>query len=326
MQTRNNYHSKKNISFLLIIILGVTYSTGIIISLFNTIPGFLSQLGLVIHYRNDLQGLFELCTSQNFILNSGVALVSLLLFVKIIWGIGRTVANLFVTKKYIQGLSKKRKQKYFELEDSSIHAFSFGNLVPDIFISSNVKKQLTSREFSVLLNHEMYHKSSLDPFKKFITEIIRNILPPFPGRNNLFKNYDVLTEIAADEYTIENGATKKDIFSTTLKVLKLGTTPNLSLASNFGFHNNRFEILNKDRPFTTIQYFFVLFLVIITSNLVGYRLVSAEAVIQCESISDNCMTESNTIETFNPVTDIHTDQHICEIVNQSSYLNFSKKT
>ncbi len=96
------------------------------------------------------------------------------------------------------------EKKVVEVESAEATIFCYGLWHPHICFSSAVVKRLDVNELKAVLKHEAYHLLTYEPLRLFWIKSIFMSLFFLPGIKFLYKNYLVLSELAADELAIVN--------------------------------------------------------------------------------------------------------------------------
>ncbi len=93
---------------------------------------------------------------------------------------------------------------------------------PRIYVSRAVKQTLSEEEMEAMLLHEKYHLDNYDPLKMWIGGIIvsASALAFTPLLKDLFRNYLIRKEIAADQHAIVYQGCRSGIAGTMQKLLQ----------------------------------------------------------------------------------------------------------
>lgn len=263
------YKLKKDISFLLIVIIGINYLLFLTLAFFKIIPGFLMQIIFILDFikQNDLSALGNLLTTFDFYVNiiSGILVATLI--TKAILSFIKEGKRMILTKKYINNLSKIDFKKYILIDLNSFEAFTYGFFKPKIYISKKAKSKFGNEELNAVLYHEYAHVEAKDPFRQLIIRLIKNSLPFLPFKSFLFSSFEVLTELSADSYASHRLNSSIPLFSSLFKFKLSKRTDNLNF-SHFQLNNDRLLILLEQKKFTSYLFFLltILFLILIFTN------------------------------------------------------------
>jgi hypothetical protein len=132
------------------------------------------------------------------------------------------------------------------IESTNQHLFTSGILHPQTIMSVQVAEELSAQELSAALAHETYHRQQYDPLLGALVNLFSKILPPFPAKQELLQSYATLTELAADDYAIQESGSRTAIISALSKLLQTGTA---NLSVGLTSMANRIEVLTESRQF-----------------------------------------------------------------------------
>jgi hypothetical protein len=163
----------------------------------------------------------ELLSAKLVLLATGGALVVAVMAVRAIWAwlaTARTVARwrTFSTELHLPGSGVP----VYRMDHDSPFMVVAGLLRPKIFVGRSIVQILAPVELAAALAHEEAHARSFDNFKQLCLKIAR--LPEFlerfaPGR----AAWVSLSEMAADEDALAEGASPLDLSSALIKVARL---------------------------------------------------------------------------------------------------------
>ncbi len=272
---------KKDAAFLLILALGISYVVFLVTFTKETIPNLVTQVGFV------WQLIVTHCDPQTIIRSTGlyvgIALgaVVLLLWVNLVMAILRSALSVMRTNRYLAGLDLEQIDDLtYKLKSGEITAFTAGILRPKVYVSQAIFTKFSKRELQSVICHESFHARTYDPLRKLIIDFVSHLLPSFPYKRMLFHNYDVLSELSADEYAELKLHNKRSIISALHKIFSL-TQANLNL-SMFGLYHDRIGILVGEEQFKTRQFFTALLIagVVFMSN--SLLVSQVNLLINCE--------------------------------------------
>jgi hypothetical protein len=284
---RNNYHLQKNISFVIIVLLGINYFVLLLVSAIKILPGFLMQLIFLIDSIRTQVSLGDLFTQHTFYLHiiSGIGVITLILLA--IRSVIRSILNIYRTYRFIRNLSVIDTQNdYVYIENDFSHAFTAGILRPKIYISDQLIETLSEQELHAVKEHEQFHRKTLDPLMKILADFVKSILPYFPFKKHLFDSYEVLVELSADTYAESKLNTKKHVVTALSKMINISNYDKHLSLSSFSLNNERIPILVESKVFKTRAYFiffiFSLFVIMINTYLIS----NTNIFLECQHIAE----------------------------------------
>lgn len=285
---KSSYQLQKNISFLIIVLIGLNYLILLTISLIKILPGFLMQLIFLIDSIRLNKGISELISRENFYLNIIAGLIVILLSVLTLKTVFQTLTNIIKTNRFLNSLTVLDTQNgYVYIENDFNHAFTAGLLKPQIYISDKLIENLNEKEINAVKEHEQFHKKAYDPLMKIIVDFVRSTLPYFPLKKHLFNSYEVLVELSADAYAEIKLNTKKHVVTALNKMIDLSNYNKHLNFSSFSLKNERIPILVESTVFKTRSYFmffiFILFSVIVNTYLISHTNIFLECqhIVEC---------------------------------------------
>ncbi|RMG60913.1 MAG: hypothetical protein D6713_01555 [Deltaproteobacteria bacterium] len=186
-----------------------------------------SSSSLVIHLCHAFS---TAATSLLTILRSGIVLFVLFLvpfgLVGFFDGLARGAFSAFsftekVTRKGRERLDFPASVPVFAVDSNHPIAFTAGIFRKRIFVSRKLVETLTHNELRCILLHEEGHVRLNHTLKRLI---LRNLLRPLlfiPGRKRIYREYQILTELAADRFAVTRGTDPILLAETLLKVAKM---------------------------------------------------------------------------------------------------------
>lgn len=258
---KNNYQVQKNIYFLFIIILGLSYIfflTSLGIGLFNAC---MSKLILVtgVEFNADF-------LSSYFYIYLGVGMIYIALLAKSFKGIFKLIYKIRKTNNFLNSLDIERYDDFNLINSTKQYAFTKGFFEPQVFLSRGLVDCVNEKELNAIKLHEVGHAISFDPLKILIVEIIEELLAWFPYKSMIFSQYKLLTELCADENAVDAMDSRKPVVSALYKVL---SSDNL-VYPGFSTNSERIGILVGNSKFSArkfIAYSCLMIVVISTSSL-----------------------------------------------------------
>ena len=148
--------------------------------------------------------------------------------------------KLWLHKREVDSLTRfatKMQNGVFKIDSDKASAFSTGFIWKKCFVTSDLLNKTTSDEFDVVINHEMAHINSNDPFKKWLFALLCSFfVQPIAVRLKL--HLTLAMEQEADNSVINGGASKLFVASTLIKIAKFNAQSDLvknnDLVANFG--------------------------------------------------------------------------------------------
>lgn len=99
-------------------------------------------------------------------------------------------------------------------------AFTYGLLMPRVFISQGLRAQLTQAEQHVVTSHEQCHVNRRDPLKKLLFSCFAAAFPQWVG-SQLKAEFSLSLEQGADAWAVKTGGDRALVAKTLLKVYRL---------------------------------------------------------------------------------------------------------
>lgn len=283
---KNKISFYKNLSFILFLFIGVSYLILLDMLIFKNFPGFIMQVILLLDALKNKTNISHLIQSPDTIITWIGFIISIIFLIKIIKAVFTSYKSYKDTKLFINSIQviKQQGDKFFIVDYIEHLAFTTGFLKPKVFLSNNLENYLNNLEMESIRLHELNHVKSLDPLKGFILQFIRNILPYFPNKQNLFNNYDILTELAADKFVEDSLKTKRGIISALSKIMEFQNTLLNINVSTFKTQNDRIKILVGKEKFYSKYLFLMLFIISSFFMINILALKNANIFTECQHI------------------------------------------
>jgi len=283
---RNKTSFYKNLSFNLFVFIGISYLILLTILISKIFPGFLMQVILLLDTLKNKISIFHLLQSPDTITTWIGFTIGIIFLIKIIKAIFTSYKSYKDTKLFINSIQviQQSDDNFFVVDSAEYLAFTIGFFKPKIFLSNNLKNHLNNLEIESIRLHELNHVKSLDPLKGFILQFIRNILPYFPNKQNLFNNFDILTELAADKFVEDSLKTKRGIISALSKMSEQKRTVLNINISAFKTQNNRIKILVGKERFYSKYLLLILFIISFFFTMNILLLKNTNIFTECQHI------------------------------------------
>lgn len=238
----------------------------------------------------------ELCSSGAFWWSMAIGFIVSVLLLKGSVLFISIIIQYIRTARYVGSFEKTGKEDYIEINSNGYEAFTYGLLRPKVYISSKIIKNFKNEEFQAVILHEKAHVASYDPLKYLLSRVVMRLLPRFPGKNDIFNNFEVLSELDAD-YSVERVLdTKNPLVSSLSKIMKFNNELDLVGISGFSFKSNRVQILTgrevlKSRFFLGALSTFAFGLLMLNA----FVFMRCQSIMQCEikTVSDNHIESSD---------------------------------
>lgn len=274
---------QKNISFLLLAFLGLNYLAFLIVFTLKALPAFLMQLILLLNVLKNQSGLQQLLSTMDLYIGFIAGIVVTFLWFKFCISIYKSIIGYYKTRRVLKNLNCYFIDEVNVVNTNDEFVFTSGLLNPQIYSSQKLLENLTEQEYSVVIAHEKYHKKSFDPLKKFMLNMIYSTLPYFPGKKTVFENYDVLTELCADNYAESISKSRKPIVSALSKMVEFNFN-NMANISAFNLKSDRIKILVGKELFKTKSFFMALFAIITFTFFNTVLIKNTDVFMQCQHI------------------------------------------
>jgi Zn-dependent protease with chaperone function len=135
--------------------------------------------------------------------------------------------NHELTEKIIQSHQMENRD-VLVINHKEVLAFTFGIRSPYIILSTGLLNLLERTELEAVIKHEMFHQMNRDPMKIFILSLIARSLWFIPLTKWLYKNYQIICEVLADEFAIKKTGSELGLSTALLKLIKNCFTDNPS--------------------------------------------------------------------------------------------------
>lgn len=285
---------KKNSLFVFIVLTGIVYFASVVLLLKDLIHSCVSEMFTFFGISNFEEFLYNSLTNTSLLFNTVALSLLGVALIKIMLAILKTATDYLATKNLLLSLKVHNRGEYFVARSSKAFVFTHGLLNPRIIISSTLMKKLSRKEFQTIILHEKMHTMSLDPLKKLIVKFINNSMFGLFGMNYLLKQYEQLTELAADEFAIRKVESTKPLLSSIYKITKL---KNLLFISQFNDNNQRLGFyLGTNNLFLKKSLRIFLSSIILIGGIVIYS-IATKPFNKCNDIT-LCINRANA-ETIN---------------------------
>lgn len=250
MPTRNKFQHQysliqRNCIFIAGLSIAVIYWVFLCISLVKIVPGFVMQfIFLGENAAHSFSDCLVFFTSSGFLINisAGIALATLLFCA--FQGAIKSMHLIIESKKYIAALPVSVKtSRYSIFRSDHPQVFTAGLLHPRIYLSQQLLAILKPYELEAVILHEQVHQKNHDPLKDWIIRSLFYIIPPFPCKQRLLQEYQVLVEVTCDEVTRRTLRSEKSIVKAIVALMKAGFTLSLPTAAYFTPQSERLQIL-----------------------------------------------------------------------------------
>lgn len=248
---------------------------------------------------------------------TGFGILSFLIFafiklIKIKIATDRFIKRNLKTKKLdlspkLEKASKflKLENRVVEIKNQNIVIFCYGFFKQKICVSSNFVAKLSHKELVAVLLHEQYHLNAYETTRIFIVKVVTTILFFIPGLKSLTKQYLTYSELAADEWAINNSKNKLPLARAVYKALKHkeANSSTQDLAISY-FSNDiigeRIKRIVDDKYRVNFNYFnfkFLLNLVLVVSFLTVFSLFVYSSKPLLAGYEDGgCSMDNNLLE------------------------------
>ena len=229
---------KKNLIFASLSSLGVFF-----VAIFISLNTFLYKRILLI-WSSILGKLEAVCgCSDHFVftnhpfLFTALGLIGLGILSFLIFALIKLMRIIIATRRFIK-VNLKNKQpnlsrklikasqplhleaKVVEIKSQNIVVFCYGFLRQRICLSTNFISKLRHQELVAVLLHEQYHLNKRETIKIFIVKAVTATLFFIPGLKFLAQQYLIYSELAADEWALNNLKNKQSLAKAVYKALK----------------------------------------------------------------------------------------------------------
>lgn len=108
----------------------------------------------------------------------------------------------------------------YRIDSDVNHAFCAGVIRPSCFLSSNLKSQLSKKEYDIINRHEQAHVDRRDPLRKWLMGMLTAFFP-YQVASLIQSNMSLVCEQAADNMAAKGSYDKIDVAATLVKFSKL---------------------------------------------------------------------------------------------------------
>ncbi|MBH5317097.1 M56 family metallopeptidase [Paenibacillus sp. GSMTC-2017] len=144
--------------------------------------------------------------------------------------------------------------KVIVIREANFKALTIGFFKPIIIISSQVLHDFNKQELESILLHEYHHVLMRDPLKKYIVDVMAEIVFFVPIMKRITGFYHAKAELLADRYAIQTMNTSEPLGFVILKLAKLHVTKTDShILSQFTETTNNYRIRQILEPDGQIQ-------------------------------------------------------------------------
>ncbi len=99
-------------------------------------------------------------------------------------------------------------------------AFTAGLRRPLVVLSTAMIEMLSDEELDAVVHHEIYHQQNHDTYKIFMMQLIARSLWFIPLVRWSLNNYNIMSELMADEYAVRQSGSEQGLGSALLKLIK----------------------------------------------------------------------------------------------------------
>lgn len=234
----------------------------------------------------------------NILTNTEEATVLLISFLIALFGTSKMLTQFnfilirfFGTNKYISELKIINQGRYNLVINRNDLAFSYGLIRPQIYISNNLKRELPSLEFEMLLRHEESHKNSRDPLLEILLEIFGALSLPYPGKNLLKRKILLTNELIAD-HTASKGRVESlgQLYNKFIDISK----SKIEFSTGFGNLKERIDFSYSKNLVLDLKLVFITLLFILGFSFVIVNYVRANPLQGCVEYN-TCLVRANSV-------------------------------
>jgi hypothetical protein len=165
--------------------------------------------------------------AQEFIFNSwhGLSIIALVVYTGFLFF--RKVYSLIINSRQIsllQAVAERDENGFYRLEADAATAFTAGYLMPRCYITTALRRQLNSKEYTILQLHEKEHVRRADPLMKWCFQLFTAFFPTVISVK-LNQSMSLVMEQCADFAVSDKISDKLLIAETLLKVRRLAVRP-----------------------------------------------------------------------------------------------------
>lgn len=325
MKKTNQYNLQKNISFLLILFLGIAYTIFLGILTVKALPGFIMQILYIIDTVKHGSYLLDLLTTKDLFIYLIGGFVIVYLLIKYIKSIIGIAISIIVSKIYVNSFTNFAGKDYVLIDSDESLAFTAGLIFPKIYLSTSLINTLSNDEIGSVLLHEKLHQSNYDPLRKLIQDFLSDLLPFMPDKAFIFKNYSLLSELSADYNYINLKGSKKNLLSALNKMLSPTKVLIRLSISNFSFSQDRIKILIENDKFKTKRYFSSITFNISLLFFLSLVILNSSMFLVCNNIQEciNAVVYATNDPEPAPCIQSSSSQFHCNIFNKNHQRNSS---
>ena len=268
---KNEVFKKIYICLSLLLLLG--YLSTLILLTWRLLEGcFVNFLQL----NNNQIDFFRLIMNVHPIVNlAGLALATYLWF-RFAKALISTVKRFFSYRSFIQSLVAIDKKNILIIKNKTDLLFTAGIRNPKIWISENLLRLLDRSQYKAVISHEYNHILNKDPLWKTLNEVLKEILPPIPRLKTVIDKFNIVIELAADEYAIQK-TNSESLLSALLILMKKANTVDNPLLVGISGNSERLQILTSKKRlnhFAISSYSSILlgFFVVVIVTLLSFNL------------------------------------------------------
>lgn len=254
--------------FGLIVLSGLLYSAFLLVSSTKILPALAMQIIFLFDAVKFNDNIFKLIFSRLFLINVVPGLILLGLISRFIHALIKSIKSVKSTHLFIGALDiKKITVDFIQFQSNHGLIFTSGFFKPAIYISSALFQTHNQAEIAAMLQHEINHRINYHPLKIYLTNFVKSILPPFPGKFWFLDNYLTLVEVSSDQFSEDQIKTKLPLVSSLLKFQNQSFETGVSY---FNSQSERIKILTgqkKQWQKIPIAYYSLVLVVLLSGTL-----------------------------------------------------------
>lgn len=129
--------------------------------------------------------------------------------------------TLLTNKKRTDEINKSfEKNDLVVMNSKELIAITYGIRRPAILLSTSLLDLLDKTELEAVIHHETAHQKYHDTLKLFVLKAISEVMWYIPLTQWAYKNFRIMIELAADEYSITRMGSELGLGSALLKLIK----------------------------------------------------------------------------------------------------------
>ena len=265
-----------NLIFLVLVVFALIYLGSIAI----LAPRLVSSAVMQIVFLKDSQHIAPLIFWPNMI----AALYTIYSVFLVLKALANALKKSLKTSWYLRGLILTKGQNYFIYYSSDPLAFTAGYFSPNIYLSSALKTKCTKSELQAIIAHEYSHQSALDPLRTLVVTIIKDLLPPFPLKVEIFEHYFTAIEIDADQSALATTG-RLPLVSALSKILENSPSVYIS-ASYFSGTKSSFKDLVGESKFSPRFSVLSTLLFIGIVSFSAFQMYHSNLFVECHHLVD----------------------------------------